>query len=171
MNTTLGSLKDESFIHLFERVWYSLDDVLVCIGVWLVAVNLSRLCHNGMRSYFRSSVYVAQAVHFAVLFSCSIFLVGHLVGGSTAVSLFQGFSIGFGYAMQPYIVSLLAGATFLSMDVIGAGDELIVNSESATVKYVGLLYVSTQKGATVTYYPNSVLSSRPFSVQRKIAAL
>ena len=70
--------------------------------------------------------------------------------------------------MQPYIVSLLAGATFMSMNVVKPGDELLVGSgKGSTVEHVGLLYVCTRTGGIVTYYPNSALSSMPFSVHRK----
>jgi small-conductance mechanosensitive channel len=38
------------------------------------------------------------------------------------VSLLQGFGLGIGYALQPYIVSLLSGCNYYFSGMIEAGD-------------------------------------------------
>ena len=92
--TTIGSLQDETFIHLFERIWYSLDDVIVSIGVWLVAMHLAHLLHRTMRSYFRTSVYVAQAAHFIFCFRCVYSLSVTWLGVPLLCHYFKGFPLG-----------------------------------------------------------------------------
>ena len=104
-----------SLFSLFERIWNSLDDILVCFGIFLVFAQVSKSMYGCLRNYFSLSFYVSQAVHFLLLSTIVIFLIGHLVGTETAISFLGGLSIGLGYALQPYIVSLLAGGTLLSM--------------------------------------------------------
>ena len=124
-NSTVSDAEaNGSLFSLFERIWYSLDDIFVCFGVFLVATQLAKSTYGCMRNYFRLSFYVSQATHFALLFTAVIFLIGHLVGSETAISFLGGLSIGLGYALQPYIVSLLAGGTLLTMETIREGDEL-----------------------------------------------
>ena len=119
-----------------------------------------------MRHYFRLSFYVSQATRFVSLSVVVVFLVSHLAGAETALSFLGGLSIGLGYALQPYIVSLLAGGTLLSMETIQRGDELRIGEHTAVVEHVGLLYVTTKKETVKTYFPNAMLAQTPFSVRR-----
>ena len=155
-----------SFLELLHNIWNSLDDILVCVGVFLIAQIMSSVLHRSMRTYFQLGAYISQAAQFLLLFSVFIFLAGHLLGSDTAVALFSGFSIGFGYALQPYIMSLMAGGTFYIAGTIRHGDKLHVGEQTVNVEAVGLLFVTAKSGKLVTYFPNSVLSSRPFSVER-----
>lgn len=165
-STVLDAEANGSLFSLFERIWNSLDDIFVCFGVFLVATQFTKSVYGCMRHYFRLSFYVSQATHFALLSTVVIFLIGHLVGPETAISFLSGLSIGLGYALQPYIVSLLAGGTLLTMQTIREGDELRISGQSATVEHVGLLYVTTKQDTFKTYFPNAMLAQTPFSVRR-----
>ena len=162
------SAPSTSLTKLIETVWYSLDDILVCVGVFIVAHLISESVFRCLKYYFRWSIFVAEASKFVILFATSVFLIGHLVGPNTANSLFGGFSIGLGYAMQPYIVSLLAGGTFRSSGMLQHGDLLKVGDNVMVIDHVGLLFVTTKKEKFTTYFPNSVLAARPFSVSRPL---
>ncbi len=155
-----------SFIELFSKMWNSLDDILVCVGVFLVVQVFSSQLNNCLFNYFKTSAYISQSAQFLFLFTTIIFLISHLIGSSVAVSLFGGFSIGLGYALQPYIVSLLAGGTLRMSNIIRQGDTITINEDSLVVDHVGLLYISTKKNKVITYFPNAMLSSTPFSIQR-----
>ena len=159
-------ISSTSFIELFSKIWNSLDDILVCLGVFLVVQVFSSRLNHCLLNYFDMSAYIAQSAQFLFLFSTIIFLISHLLGSSVAVSLFSGFSIGLGYALQPYIVSLLAGGTLRMSNIIRRGDTLIIEEKSLVVDHVGLLYISTKKDKVITYFPSAMLSSRPFSIQR-----
>lgn len=165
-NQTVGQTGVVSFLNLFERIWYSLDDILVCLGVFLVACQCSRALHSCLRVYFEMSAYVSQSAHCFFLFTIFVFLVSHLVGVTTTESLFGGLSIGFGYALQPYIVSLVAGGTFILTRIIRSGDQLRIGDQTVVVDHVGLLFVSAKQDKMTTYFPNAMLTSRPFSVLR-----
>lgn len=162
----LPGIGSVSLLDLFQQVWDSLDDIIVCVGILILSLKCTRSLHFCMRSYFGCMAYISQAVHFAVLFTITVFLMSHLVGMETAKSLFGGFSIGIGYAMQPYIVSLVAGGTFLFTSILRAGDRLEIGQQTVIVDHVGLLYVAAKTGKTTTYFPNSMLASSPFSVMR-----
>lgn len=155
-----------SLFSLFERIWNSLDDILVCFGIFLVFTQVSKSMYGCLRNYFSLSFYVSQAIHYLLLSTIVIFLIGHLVGTETAISFLGGLSIGLGYALQPYIVSLLAGGTLLSMQTIQQGDELRIGEQSSIVEHVGLLYVTTKQDTFRTYFPNAMLAQTPFSVRR-----
>ncbi len=163
------STPSTSFTQLFETIWFSLDDVLVCVGVFIVAHLVSNSIFNCLKHYFKWSSFVAEASKFVILFTTIVFLVSHLVGGTTATSLFGGFSIGFGYAMQPYIMSLLAGGTFRSSGMLQRGDVLKVGESVLVVDHVGLLFVTAKKDKFTTYFPSSTLAAQPFSVSRPVA--
>lgn len=157
---------DISLLRLAERIWYSLDDILVSLGVFLLSGQISSFLHFCLRYYFHASAYVSQAVHFIFQFTMFVFLVSHLVGTATANSLFGGFSIGIGYAMQPYIVSLVAGGTLLMSRMIQSGDQLTIGDRTVRVDHIGLLFVSVKEDKVTTYFPNSMLTQSPFSVAR-----
>ena len=165
-DVTMPSIGTVSLLDLFERVWGSLDDIIVSLGIFMLALKSTRSLHRCMHSYFGCSAYISQAAHFLTLFVIGVFIVSHLVGMETAQSLFGGFSIGIGYAMQPYIVSLVAGATFLFTRILQAGDRLIINGKTVIVDHVGLLYVAAKDDKTITYFPNVMMSRQPFSVMR-----
>jgi small-conductance mechanosensitive channel len=155
----------ESFDTLLTTVWHSLDDILVCIGVFIIVHVFSSYSSWCLRTYFHCSHYISQAVQFIILFFILIFLVGHLIGSGTATSLFSGFSIGLGYAMQPYIVSLLAGVTFRSTHMFKHGDNIRIQGQNYILEHIGLIYVCALDGDNYkVYFPNSMLSGTPVGV-------
>ena len=171
MNETISSVSSLevngiSLVTLFERIWESLDDIIVCVGMLLLSSKISRAFHSCLRVYFEMSEYVSQSVHFLLMFVMVAFLLGHLVGAETAQSLFGGFSIGIGYALQPYIVSLVAGGTFIFTRILRSGDQLTINGNTVLVDHVGLLYVAAKNDKQITYFPNAMMAQHPFSVLR-----
>ena len=93
-----------------------------------------------------------------------------MIGESVSTSLFSGFFIGFGYALQPYIVSLLAGATFHTGSMFSRHGKKVmfqVQGEEYELDHVGLLHVcGTNTEGWETYFPNSMLASTPISIKR-----
>lgn len=162
----------ESLSSLMSTVWYSLDDLFVVIGVFLAVNVLARSSEWCLRNYWETSYYVAQTLHFGLLFVVGVFLIGHLIGADVANQMFSGFSIGIGYAMQPYIVSILAGATFKggSMFSRGSGEQVVlsINGKEYVLDHVGLLYLCATSDGFKTYFPNSMLASTPVSVKKTL---
>ena len=161
----------ESLSLLMSTIWYSLDDLFVVLGVFLAINVVARSAGWCLRNYWETSYYVAQTLHFGLLFVVGIFLIGHLIGADVATQMFSGFSIGIGYAMQPYIVSFLAGATFKGGSIFSSrsGEQVVleINGNEYVLDHIGLLYLcATSSNGFRTYFPNSMLASTPVSVKK-----
>lgn len=163
---TNSSNTDNTLSTLFDTIWNSLDDILACVGVFLASRMVASTLHWCALSYFNLSPYSAQVIHFVFIGAMLLFLISHLIGSSTAVSLFSGFSIGFGYAMQPYIISILAGATFRSTGMFPAKCDIRIHDKIYTLDHIGMLYVCVvSKDGFITYFPNSTLSESAVGVK------
>ena len=138
-----------TFNDFFTAVWASLDDILLCVGIILVSIPILFTCSRGIHIYFKTSIYVAQAINFICVFALFAFVIGHLVGESVAVSLFGGFSVGIGYALQPYIVSLLSGLTYYSSSMLKEGDIIVLNNRRYRIQSNGILYIVAEEMPTV----------------------
>ena len=162
-------VEDSTFTKLFTTVWQSLDDILLCAGILLVSIPLLTSCSHRVHSYFKYSVYVSQSINFVSVAVVLVFLLGHLMGEKVAVSLFSGFSVGIGYALQPYIVSLLSGATYYCSNMIKEGDEIVVDKKRYRVIDNGVLYICAQEVSEdmLVYLPNSMFENRPLVCHKK----
>lgn len=162
-------VEDNTFTTLFTTVWKSLDDILLCAGILLVSIPLLTSCSHSVHSYFKYSVYVSQSINFVSVAVVLVFLLGHLMGEKVAVSLFSGFSVGIGYALQPYIVSLLSGATYYCSNMIKEGDEIVVDKKRYRVIDNGVLYICAKEVTEdmLVYLPNSMFQNRPLVCHKK----
>ena len=156
----------DSFSTLFSKIWNSLDDVLICVCLFALALKASRIFYWCTQVYFRQSVYAAEIVSALWLGTVVVYLSSHLIGEATAVSLFSGFSIGIGYAMQPYITSVVSSAALKAMNMLKKGDTLQMGGVDYEVHHVGLLYVCTKNDKYYTYFPVTRFLSAQFSVHR-----
>lgn len=156
----------DSFSVLLNNVWNSLDDVLICVCLFAFACKASRVLYWVVDEYFRQSVYVAEVISAVWIGTVVVYLASHLIGEQTAVSLFSGFSIGIGYAMQPYITSFVSSAAMKAMFMLKRGDTFRIDGKDYEVHHVGLLYVCTRDDKYLTYFPVTKLLSVPFSVCR-----
>ena len=155
--------EESTFTKLFTTVWTSLDDIFLCVGILLVSFPLLGSCSASIHHYFKYSMYVSQAVHFITVGIVVAFLLGHLVGEKVSISLFGGFSVGVGYALQPYIVSLLSGAAYYSSNIITEGDEIMIDKKKYKVIENGILYICAKDMTEnmVVYLPNSMFQNKP----------
>ena len=96
--------------------------------------------------YTRSAARVGSYFAGAVVGGIAEVLVGGMSGGQVAVTM--------------------AGGTLRMSDIVRRGDTIIINDQTLVVDHVGLLYISTKKDKAITYFPNTMLSSMPFSIQR-----
>lgn len=156
----------QSFELLISTIWLSLDDVLICIGALLVARVLATALYWCLHTYFRIAVYESELTQFAFLSVIIVFLVSHLFGSTALTSIIGGISIGFGYALQPYILSLLAGSAFRAMNTVSKDDTILFNGGNVRVKHVGLFHICVQKDGFDTYIPNAYFQNSPLTIQK-----
>lgn len=152
-----------SFETLFSNIWESLDDVFICIASALVLRLISKWLYWCMHSYFRLSEYVSDVVDFVFLAIFSVFILIHLFGSEIATSLFGGFSIGLGYAFQPYIISLYTGVYNQVREIIKPGEKIFFNNKIVTVESVSLFHICIKDGTMITYIDHAFFKSNPLT--------
>ena len=156
-----------SFELLFTSIWNTLDDILLCLAVFLVALYVSKQLAWVIHLYFGWGMFSAQISQSLFLGCVIIFLLTHLLGTATATTLFGGLSIGVGYALQPYIIAFYTGIMIRSENTLKPGDRIRVKGQVFNVSYVGMFYVRCLDNTGFEIqFPNTMFSSTPFAVQR-----
>ena len=65
----------ESLDTLLTTIWHSLDDIFVCVGVFLVARVFASAVSSSLSNYFRSSRYISEIAYFGIVFVSIVFSV------------------------------------------------------------------------------------------------
>jgi len=159
----------ESFELLLTSVWLSLDDIFICVGAFIVARVLASGIFWCLHSYFNIGAYESQLAQFSFLSVVVVFLISHLFGQTAITSILGGFSIGIGYALQPYIICFLSGSTLRASDTLRKGQTIIMPGQPPklmTVEKLGLLHVCVSDEKTTTYIPNSYFQTAPLVVAK-----
>ena len=154
-----------AFDSLFSNIWNSLDDILLCVSVFMISRILTTGLKKCLHGYFNTSKFVAQLTEFLTMSIIVIFLLGHLCNPTILDSVFGGVSIGVGYAFQPYIISFFTGMMIRTEDVLSIGDTLNVQGVEGVVEHIGMFYVCLDDGQ---YIPNTVFQSSGFKVQKRV---
>lgn len=155
----------DSFGTLLASIWSSLDDILICFGAFLVARYIANSLQLHAIGYFDLGTYVAESAQAVFMTTACIFLTSHLLGPTVTISVFSGFSMGIGYALQPYIISLLAGLNFQAMGIVKENNIIQVGDENYKVLSVSLLYIcGKHESGSLTYFPNAYFQEIPLTV-------
>jgi len=157
-------LTSSSFQILFTSIWNSLDDILLCIGMFMIARIIAKSLKWSLHEYFDTSKFISQMVEFLFMAIVNIFLISHLCNQAILQALFGGVSIGIGYAFQPYIISFFTGMMIRAENVFGKNDQITVQGQSGEVEHIGMFYVHLKDGS---YVPNAIFQSAIFSVKQK----
>ena len=156
---------DLPFTNILNKAWSSVDDLVLCLGVILVASPIILSIGKVTQHYFRYSLWVGQSIIFLLLSFVFLFLLAHIAGETVMVSLLQGFGLGIGYALQPYIVALLSGCNYYFSGMIRAGDIILVDGAQYKVITNGILYIEashTEKDLLL-FLPNGYFSNNHLS--------
>jgi len=157
----------QSFELLLQSIWFSLDDIFICIGAFIVARVFAGAIFWCLHSYFNIDAYESELTQFAFLGTVVVFLISHLFGDAAVTSILGGFSIGIGYAFQPYIISFLSGSTLRATNILTKGKVILLNDQKFTIDHLGLLYICVKQGDTMTYIPNAYFQSVPLTIEDK----
>ena len=157
-------LTSSSFQTLFTTIWNSLDDILLCIGMFMIARIIAKALKWSLHEYFDTSKFISQVVEFLFMTIVNIFLISHLCNQAILQALFGGISIAIGYAFQPYIISFFTGMMIRAENVFGPGNQITVQGLSGEVEHIGMFYVHLKDGSCV---PNAIFQSAIFSVKKK----
>jgi len=157
----------DSFESLFSNIASSMDDLFIAATTFVVLRVVSSWLYWCMYRYFRLSAYMSETVNFLMWLLLSVFVVNHVFGTEISTSLFSGFSIGMGYAFQPYIVSMFTG--LCNGFMIRQGDTILLNDKAVVVKKLTLFYVVVACGEYQTYVPHSFFASTPLKVRSQLS--
>ena len=159
----------ETFELLLTSVWLSFDDIFICLGAFIVARVLASGMFWCLRSYFNIGAYESQLAQFSFLAVVVVFLISHLFGETALTSILGGFSIGIGYALQPYIICFLSGSTLRAAGILRKGQTVIMPGDPPkmlTVEQLGLLHICVSDEKTTTYIPNSYFQTAPLVIAK-----
>mgnify|MGYP006102986467 CR=1 FL=1 len=157
------------FTFAFHKIWNSIDEFFLCVGMIIITVPIVMTISSTSQHYFRFSLWTAQMLIFLSLSTLFLYLLSSVAGESTSVSMLQGFALGVGYALQPYIVSLLSGTTFFSTGMLSTNDIIIVDGSEYTIVSNGILFLEAKhnlKDLTI-YIPNNFFNSRYIKKKNK----
>jgi hypothetical protein len=129
------------FSFALNTVWGKLDDFVLFISIILISVPIILKIGPVVQNYFKYSLWTGQMITFSLLTSVFLFLFSRVAGETSAVSILQGFALGVGYALQPYIVSLLSGATYFATGMISSDDIIVINEKEYIIVSNGVLYI------------------------------
>ena len=153
----------ESFESFVNLVFNSIDDIFISAALFLLMRVLSNWVYWCMNSYFRVSVYVSDIINFGLWFVLIVLVSNHLFGTEISTSLFSGFSIGMGYAFQPYIVSMFTGV--FTGFMVREGDTILFEGNSVIVKKISLFHVSVSSGEYIQYIPHAYFTKSPLIIK------
>jgi len=148
---------------LFTKLAESLDDIFIAAATFIVLRVVSSWLYWCIFAYFRLSAYVAEVTNFLLWLVLSVFILNHVFGTEISTSLFSGFSIGMGYAFQPYIVSLFTG--LCNGFMIKTGDTIMLDDKPVRVIKLTLFYVAVSAEGYTTFLPHAYFASRPLQVK------
>jgi len=149
----------ESFVTLVVN---SMDDIFISGALFILMRVLTNWVYWCMHAYFRASVYASDVVNFGLWFVLVVLVANHLFGTEISTSLFSGFSIGMGYAFQPYIVSMFTGV--FTGFMLHEGDTILFEGNSVKVTKITLFHVAVSSGEYVSYIPHAYFSKAPLSI-------
>ena len=158
---SINSTVDLPFTLALNRIWNSIDDFFICMGIIIITIPVVSAITSTSQHYFRYSLWTGQMVTFISITTVFLYLLSHIAGETTTVSILQGFSLGVGYALQPYIVSLLSGTTFFSTGMLAANDIIIMDDTEYEVVENGILFIEakhTSQDLTI-YIPNNFFNN------------
>jgi len=160
-NMSINSPIELPFTFALNNIWNSIDDFVMCIGVVIITVPIVISVASLTQHYFRYSLWTGQMVTFVSIASIFLYLLGHVAGETTTVSMLQGFALGIGYALQPYIVSLLSGTTFFSTGMLAADDIIIIDNTEYTIVSNGILFIEAKHNSQdlKIYVPNNFFNN------------
>jgi small-conductance mechanosensitive channel len=151
----------ESFIYMWgalsflaDNMWESVDDILVGILVLsvghLIAHGVQYIL-NGLLKYPRFIVDIITTSWRFFLFAVCLY---QIIGVGAVQHFVGGFSIGIGYALQPYIISMFNGAALYGGGRIKRRARVKFSDEDkyVSVEYVGLFFTELKTDDNVSIF-------------------
>lgn len=123
-----------------------IDDVLVAVIVLTVGNIIGHTVHHVLFSMLRYPKMFADIITTSWRFFLMGLCLYQVIGLGSVEHFVGGFSIGIGYALQPYIVSIFNGLTLFSGSVVKTGTVVRFDKSEDwyKVKHVGLFFTTLE---------------------------
>ena len=146
---------------LADNIWESLDDIFVGVLVLTIGQTLARGTHYVLAELLRYPMFLVDVITTSWRFFLFAVCLYQILGVGAIQHFGGGFSIGIGYALQPYIVSMFNGAALFGGGVVKTGKRVRFKPEDEymTVEHVGLFFTRLSRGKEIILIANAKMIS------------
>ena len=140
----------------------NIDDVFVSIIIIVIGNKLASYMYEFLKDFLKVNILTSQILKITVQLFIIVLCVVQLIGSEVVNNFTGGISIGLGYALQPYIISIFNGLMVHNdHDVVPKKTRISLPSEGITNAYVesiGLFNTVLKENGDTIIISNSTLT-------------
>lgn len=152
----------KAFQSIGTDMWENADDVLVSIILIIIGNVIASIIYYFTKEFLKTGVLFAQIVKITFQLFIIVICVVQVIGEDVVSHFTGGISIGLGYALQPYIISIFNGLMVHNdHDVVPKKTRISLPSEGITNAYVesiGLFNTVLKENGDTIIISNSTLT-------------
>ena len=152
----------KAFESIGSGMWENADDVLVSIILIIIGNIIASLIYYFTKEFLKTGVLFAQIIKITFQLFIIVICVVQIIGQDVVSHFTGGISIGLGYALQPYIISIFNGLMVHNdHDVVPKKTRISLPSEGITNAYVesiGLFNTVLKENGDTIIISNSSLT-------------
>ena len=112
----------KALLDIGTELWENLDDVFVSILIIVIGNQIAHLLYKFTKDFLKLGILPAQTIKIVLQAFVFVVILLQILGDDVVRSFTGGISIGIGYALQPYIISIFNGLMIHNDDIIIPGD-------------------------------------------------
>ena len=112
----------KALLDIGTELWENLDDVFVSILIIVIGNQIAHLLYKFTKDFLKLGILPAQTIKIVLQACVFVVILLHILGDDVVRSFTGGISIGIGYDLQPYIISIFNGLMIHNDDIIIPGD-------------------------------------------------
>lgn len=152
----------KAFQSIGTDMWENADDVLVSIILIIIGNVIASIIYYFTKEFLKTGVLFAQIVKITFQLFIIVICVVQVIGEDVVSHFTGGISIGLGYALQPYIISIFNGLMVHNdHDVVPKQTRISLPAEGITNAYVesiGLFNTVLKENNDTIIISNSTLT-------------
>ena len=156
---------------LADNVWESVDDIWVGVLVLTVGHMIAHGVHYLLGRLLKYPMFIVDIITTSWRFFLFAVCLYQIIGVGAVQHFVAGFSVGIGYALQPYIISMFNGAAMFGSGMVERGALVKFKADDTdwmTVIHVGLFFTRLEYGRdTVVFVSNSEMIQNTLYVQKR----
>jgi hypothetical protein len=152
----------KAFESIGSGMWENADDVLVSVILIIIGNVIASLIYYFTKEFLKTGVLFAQIIKITFQIFIIVICVVQIIGQDVVSHFTGGISIGLGYALQPYIISIFNGLMVHNdHEVVPRKTRISLPSEGITNAYVesiGLFNTVLKENGDTIIISNSSLT-------------